>query len=58
MNLEFGAGGVHFGEWTGDRPDHGHKTERYVMLFAKPLHVTVEEALLSEVKIYILKSWL
>jgi hypothetical protein len=37
-------------EWTGDRPDHGHETERYGMLFAKPLHLTVEEARLSEVK--------
>jgi hypothetical protein len=30
-------------EWTGDRPDHGHKTERYGMLFAKPLYLTAEE---------------
>jgi hypothetical protein len=37
-------------EWAGDRPDHGHKTERDGMLFAKPLHLTVEEARLSEVK--------
>jgi hypothetical protein len=37
-------------EWTGDRPDHGHKTERYDILFAKPLHLTVDEARLCEVK--------
>jgi hypothetical protein len=36
-------------EWTGDRPDHGHKTERYGMLFAKLLHLMVEEVQLSEV---------
>jgi hypothetical protein len=36
-------------EWTGDRPDHGHKTERYSMLFAKLLHLMVEEVRLSEV---------
>jgi hypothetical protein len=28
---------------TRDSPDHGHKTERYGTLFAKPLHLTVEE---------------
>jgi hypothetical protein len=38
------------GKWTGDRPDHGHKTERDGILFAKPLHLTVEEERLSEVK--------
>jgi hypothetical protein len=37
-------------EWTEDRPDHRHKTERYGMLFAKPLHLMVEEVRLSEVK--------
>jgi hypothetical protein len=37
-------------EWTEDMPDHRHKTERDGILFAKPLHVTVEEAQLSEVK--------
>jgi hypothetical protein len=37
-------------EWTGNRPDHGHKTEKYGMLFAKPLHLTVEETGPSEVK--------
>jgi hypothetical protein len=36
-------------EWTRDRPDHGHKTERYGMLFAKPLHLMEEEVRLSEV---------
>jgi hypothetical protein len=35
---------------TRDSPDHGHKTERYGTLFAKPLHLTVEEARLSEVE--------
>jgi hypothetical protein len=30
-------------EWTGDRPDHGHKTERDSMPFAKPLNLMVEE---------------
>jgi hypothetical protein len=38
-------------EWTGDRPDDWHETERYGMLFAKPPHLTVEEARLSKVKI-------
>jgi hypothetical protein len=37
-------------EWTGDRHDHGHKTERYGMLFAKPLHLMVEKVRLSEAK--------
>jgi hypothetical protein len=36
-------------DWTGDRTDHGHKTERYGMPFAKPLHLTAEEVRLSEV---------
>jgi hypothetical protein len=42
---------MHFSgrEWTGDRPDPGHKTERYGVLFAKPLHLTVEEVRLSDV---------
>jgi hypothetical protein len=45
---------MHFSrrEWTGDRPDHGHKTERYGVPFAKPLHLTVVEARLSEGKCY------
>jgi hypothetical protein len=38
-------------EWTGDRPDHGHKTERYGMSFGKLLHLMVEEAQLSEVTV-------
>jgi hypothetical protein len=37
-------------KWTGERPNHRYKTERYGMLFAKPLHLTVEEVRLSEVK--------
>jgi hypothetical protein len=43
---------MHFSrrEWTRDSPEHGHKTERYGTLFAKPLHLTVEEARLCEVK--------
>jgi hypothetical protein len=36
-------------DWTRDGPDHGHKTERYGMLFAKPLHLMEEEVRLSEV---------
>jgi hypothetical protein len=36
-------------EWTGDKPDNGHKTELDGMLFAKPLHLTFEEDRLSEV---------
>jgi hypothetical protein len=36
-------------EWTGDKPDNGHKTERDGMLFVKPLHLTLEEDRLSEV---------
>jgi hypothetical protein len=39
------------GEWTVDRPYHGHKTEGYGMSFAKPIHVKVEEARLSEAKL-------
>jgi hypothetical protein len=34
-------------ECTEDRPNHGHKTERYGIRFAKPLHQMVEEARLS-----------
>jgi hypothetical protein len=35
---------------TRDSPDHWHKTERNGTLFAKPLHLTAEEARLSEMK--------
>lgn len=37
-------------EFSRGRPDRGHKTEKYGLLLVKPLHLTVEDVRLIEVK--------